>query len=133
MDGGITWRDQESPSRANLYAVTAVSATDAIAVGELGTVLVTSDGGRKWESQSNVTAKLLQAVVYRGAGKMWVAGRGGAILRRVEPLSPVAISSPKLPPVLGGRSIRLKPRTPLITIPDDGDIPVAVRPPEKPD
>jgi hypothetical protein len=33
-----------------------------------------------------------------------------------------------MPPVLGGRATRPRPRTPLITLPDDGDIPAAVKP-----
>jgi len=63
---------------------------------------------------------------------MWVAGRGGTILKRVEPLSPATISAPKLPPILGGIRSRPKPRTPLITLTDDGDIPAAVKPADKP-
>ena len=88
-DGGLSWKDQESPSRANLYAVTAVSPNEAIAVGELGTVLVTSDGGRKWESQSDVTAKVLQAVVYRGrerCGSRAVAEPFSNVSSRSRPL-----------------------------------------------
>jgi hypothetical protein len=101
-------------------------------VGELGTVLVTGDGGETWEIQPNITAKLLQAIAYRGDRKIWVGGRGGAIIKRIEPLSPSGVKTPSMPPILGiGRS-RPKARTPLITITDDGDIPAAVKP-EKPD
>jgi hypothetical protein len=97
----------------------------------MGTVLVTYDGGRTWEMQANITAKVLQAVAYRGDRKMWVAGRGGTIIRRVEPLAPGSVGSPSLPPILAGGS-RPRPRVPLITITDDGDIPAAVKPADKP-
>ena len=71
-------------------------------------------------------------MVYRGGDDVWIAGRGGAILKRSEPLSPNKIVMPKLPPVLRAMAGRpkLKPRVPLITITDDGDIPMAA-PPEK--
>jgi hypothetical protein len=130
-DGGATWRDQESASRSNLYAVQAFGKGQAIAVGELGTVLLTDDAGARWETQPTITGKVLQAVVFRGGRDLWVAGRGGTILRRTEPLEPVKTAgSPKLPPVLRSAVPRNKPkpRNPLITITDDGDIPAAVQP-----
>ncbi|HKX84549.1 MAG TPA: hypothetical protein VJL58_10055, partial [Pyrinomonadaceae bacterium] len=64
---------------------------------------------------------------------LWVGGRGGTILKRIAPLSPSNITGPKLPPVLKsaiGSRAKPRPRTPMITITDDGDIPVAV-PPKK--
>jgi hypothetical protein len=132
-DGGATWKDNESPVRSNLFAVAVIGKNEAIAVGELGTVVVTEDGGATWHLQSNITGKVLQSIAYLGGTNLWVAGRGGTILKRIAPLSPNKITGPKLPPVLrsaiGGRS-KPKARTPMITITDDGDIPVAV-PPKK--
>jgi hypothetical protein len=66
----------------------------------------------------------LQAVAFLGGTNLWVAGRGGAILKRTETLSTIKVmSAPKVKPVLrGGNKIKPKPRTPLITITDDGDI-----------
>ncbi len=93
---------------------------------------MTSDGGETWEIQSNVTGKVLQSISYRGDRKIWVAGRGGTIIKRVEPLSPSGVKTPTMPPILGIGRTRPKPRIPLITITDDGDIPSAVKP-EKPD
>jgi photosystem II stability/assembly factor-like uncharacterized protein len=130
-DGGLSWIDSESPARANLYAVLAVGRGQAIAVGELGTVLVTDDGGRTWQLQSNITGKVLQAISFQGGTDMWVGGRGGTILKRIAPLTPNAIGGPRVAPVLRP-AIRTKPRarTPLITVTDDGDIPIAT-PPKK--
>ena len=44
-DGGETWQDRESGLQMNLYAVTAYGRNEVLAVGELGTVLRTDDGG----------------------------------------------------------------------------------------
>ncbi|MBK9155996.1 MAG: hypothetical protein IPM25_17595 [Chloracidobacterium sp.] len=100
-----------------------------IAAGDLGTVVLTNDGGRTWLQQPNVTGKLLQAIAYRGGSDIWVAGRGGAILKRTQPLTPFGIigGSRGAPPVLRPAS-GSEGRAPLLTIPDDGDIPPAVQP-----
>jgi hypothetical protein len=87
---------------------------------------VTNDGGATWSQEANITAKVLQAIVFRGGDKVWIAGKGGSILKRVRPLAPTRIDSPKLPPVLRNAVPRkVKPRLPEITITDDGDIPIA--------
>jgi hypothetical protein len=96
-------------------------------------VIVTTNGGETWEQETNITTKILQALVFRGGEKLWIAGKGGSILKRIAPLTPGKINTPKLPPVLRNAAPRskLKPRLPAITITDDGDIPVAV-PTKKP-
>jgi photosystem II stability/assembly factor-like uncharacterized protein len=133
VDGGATWQDQESNLQINLYAVSAYRKNEAIAVGEQGAVLRTEDGGRTWESQPNITSNSLQAVVYRGGMSLWIAGRGGSILKRTETLETVKTSQgAKLPPILRSKP-KIKPRTPLITITDDGDIPPAAAPTKKPE
>jgi hypothetical protein len=103
---------------------------DAVAVGEQGTVIVTADGGQTWGNEPNITSNVLQSVVFRGGDKVWVAGKGGSILKRLTTLSPTRITSPKLPPVLRNAipRLKLKPRIPTITITDNGDIPVAAPP-----
>ncbi|MEO7658887.1 MAG: YCF48-related protein, partial [Pyrinomonadaceae bacterium] len=128
VDGGVTWQDQESASKFNLFAVQAFGPQAAIAVGELGTILITEDGGKTWAIQPSITSKVLQAIVYRGGNRVWVAGRGGTMLKRTESLSPRTLTVPKNPPVLKSAPPRAKPkaRTPLVTITDDGDIPTAV-------
>ncbi|MBK7932057.1 MAG: hypothetical protein IPK01_00910 [Acidobacteria bacterium] len=133
VDGGMTWADQESPLRNNLFAVTATGQNSAIATGDFGTILITEDGGKTWAMQPAGTSKLLQAVASRGGSKVWVTGRGGTILRRTEPFSKQLISWPKSPPVLikAGNKIKPQIRKPLVTIADDGDIPIAV-PQKKP-
>ena len=127
-DGGATWADQEASVQINLYAVTAYGRFEALAVGERGTVLRTEDAGRTWEIQPNVTSNTLQAIAFLGGADLWVAGRGGSILRRSDTLSTIKTTeSPKVRPVLKFGK-KPKPRTPLVTITDDGDIPLATEP-----
>ena len=130
-DGGLSWVDQESPQRTNLYGIVCLGREAAIAVGELGTVLITEDGGKTWQVQPNITGKVLQTIAFQGGTNMWVGGRGGTILKRIAPLSPNNIGGPKIAPVLRPAvKSRPKPRTPLVTVTDDGDIPIAT-PPKK--
>jgi hypothetical protein len=94
--------------------------------GEQGSILHSTDGGQTWEIQPMITNASLFSIAYRGGTNVWVAGRGGAILRRVDPIATVSIPVNKLPPLLKGGSAKLE-NEPV----DTGDIPKAV-PPKKP-
>jgi len=73
----------------------------------------------------------LFAVAYHGGANAWVAGRGGAILRRTEAIATVRIPTPKIPPVLRG-SPKSKSEEKGQAFIDDGDIPRAAPPEKKP-
>jgi hypothetical protein len=67
----------------------------------------------------------LFSIAYRGGTNVWIAGRGGAILRRSDPIATVNIPVTKLAaPVLRGGSAKLDEPV------DTYDIPKAV--PKKP-
>jgi hypothetical protein len=68
----------------------------------------------------------LFSIAYRGGTNVWVAGRGGAILRRIDPIATVSIPVTKLPPLLKGGSAKLDGEPA-----DPNDIPKAI-PPKKP-
>jgi len=70
----------------------------------------------------------LYSVAYRGGNNIWIAGRGGAILRRTEPVATVKIPTPRMPPGLRGGPPKLQSAQTI----DDGDIPRAVPPNKKP-
>jgi hypothetical protein len=67
----------------------------------------------------------LFSTAYRGGTNIWVAGRGGAILRRVDPIATVSIPVSKLPVLRGS-----PPKLGGVVI-DADDIPKA-QPPKKP-
>jgi hypothetical protein len=91
-----------------------------------GRIIHTSDAGATWEQQPTITSVPLYSVVYRGGDNLWVAGRGGAILRRTDNIATVSIPTPKLLPTLLGATPKLKTQV------DDGDIPRAAPPDKKP-
>jgi hypothetical protein len=109
----------------NLFGVDAAGRNDVLVVGEQGSIIHSKDGGVTWEIQPSITSTSLFSIAYRGGSNVWVAGRGGAILRRIEPVATVSLPVTKLPPMLKGGAPKLD--EPI----DDGDIPRAM-PPKKP-
>jgi hypothetical protein len=111
---------------------------DALISGEQGRVLRTKDGGLTWEAQPTITSVSLFAVAYRGGADAWVAGRGGAILRRTSAVATLKIPAPKLPPVMR-RAPKLQttqqqqPDSLQTNVILDDDIPRAVQPDKKPE
>lgn len=59
-DGGKTWATQATDSHVPLHAIQMLNATTGWAVGDLGTILVTTNGGQKWK---HVRGKLHAAVL----------------------------------------------------------------------
>ena len=83
-DSGQTWVVQETPTIAHLQSIATWDDQKAIAVGNAGIVLMTSDGGKNWKKvdvpKSKVGNKLLCARAYPG-GIGWAVGEYGALLR----------------------------------------------------
>src|SRR5215217_92377 len=112
--------------RGKISRVALASRNDVLVAGEQGSIIHSQDGGQTWEIQPSITSASLFSIAYRGGTNVWVAGRGGAILRRVDPIATVSIPVTKLPPILKGGSAKLDNDAV-----DSGDIPKAV-PPKKP-
>lgn len=98
-DGGETWTQQAvqvademggtRPLDVNLFGVAALSANEAFAVGDLGTVLRTRDGAT-WEklafdattyADENVPDRILNAVVFTSPTDGWIGGEFATLLR----------------------------------------------------
>ena len=96
------------------------------------TWIVVADGDQAKIFEHGGPGKVLQAIVFRGGNRVWVGGKGGTLLKRTEPLSPKNIEPSGGRPILRSAPGRTKPkpRVPLVTVTDDGDIPAAV-PPKK--
>jgi len=98
-DGGATWTKQAvqvpdetgatHPLDVNLFGVAAISANEAFAVGDLGTVLRTRDGST-WEkvtfdaatyADDNVPDRILNGVVFTSPTEGWIGGEFATLLR----------------------------------------------------
>jgi photosystem II stability/assembly factor-like uncharacterized protein len=98
-DGGVTWTAQAvqvpdemggtRPLDVNLFGVAAISASEAFAVGDLGTLLHTRDGAT-WEKVSidpatyadeNVPDRILNGVVFTSPTEGWIGGEFATLLR----------------------------------------------------
>jgi photosystem II stability/assembly factor-like uncharacterized protein len=98
-DGGVTWTKQmvsvpdemggTRPLDVNMFGVAAISATEAWAVGDLGTVLHTKDAAT-WEKvtfdaatygDDNVPDRILNAVVFTSPTEGWIGGEFATLLR----------------------------------------------------
>jgi len=114
--------------------VAAASRDDVIVVGDGGSVMQTRNGGESWDTVPTVTSAALFGAAYRGGSDAWVAGRGGAILKRTDSVATVKVPRPKVPPALRGTQPKLRPQDqvePLAPIIED-DIPPATPPTLKP-
>ena len=82
----------------NLYAVNALSADDAWAVGNFGAIYHTTDAGKTWESRESGTRNPLFGVAFADATHGWAVGKSAVILgttdggrtwkRQKSPISP---------------------------------------------
>lgn len=68
---------------ANLNAVRFLNATTGFIVGDLGTLLVTTDGGKSWKTEASNTYETLTAISATDDGlNTWIAGDNGTVLKR---------------------------------------------------
>src|SRR5262249_38400098 len=69
------------PQGNTLFAAAAPCSNTVVAVGEVGTILRTTDGGATWTPQSSGTTRFLRGVSFADANTGWAVGDGGTILR----------------------------------------------------
>src|SRR5699024_7258558 len=84
-NGGTSWITQQTSTHASLQDVAAWSETNAVAVGDKATIIVTHDGGSHWSAATSVPHtksfnKLISVFTLPG-GQAWAVGQSGAILR----------------------------------------------------
>jgi len=97
-DGGQSWRLVPTGQSAPLRAITFVDADTGFAVGDLGTILATTDGGRSWQVQrrGGERAALLVAVPRESDVPLELIGKLGA---EEGYFTAVSLLHPALPPV----------------------------------
>ncbi len=81
--GGLLWQALDSGTSENLNGVSFVDSQTGWVVGNLGTLLATTDGGESWSAQE-VGAIDLAAVDFVNAASGWTVGAGGVILHTAD-------------------------------------------------
>ncbi|GEM_PF-2513512 len=74
------WSAQRSGTRMLLHDVEFVDARTGWAVGAVGTIRATTDGGTTWRAQSSGTANTLFEADFVDALNGWIVGQNGTIL-----------------------------------------------------
>jgi photosystem II stability/assembly factor-like uncharacterized protein len=75
-DHGENWKEIASPVTASLYSVAFRNATDGVAVGVEGSVIVTHDAGEHWRDLPRVTEQHLYDVYWDGSRWLVVGAKG---------------------------------------------------------
>jgi len=70
--------------RDNLYGVKAMSATEAWAVGNFGSIYHTTDGGKTWDSRESGTRSPLFSIDFSDAKNGWAVGRTAITLHTTD-------------------------------------------------
>ncbi|MBI1803693.1 MAG: hypothetical protein HY033_12800 [Ignavibacteriae bacterium] len=86
VDGGATWSSLTRGSRVNLNAISipAQDQTYAIAVGDKGIVMRTTNAGAEWTTSSTPTTKALRSVYFISSNAGIVVGDNGVILQTID-------------------------------------------------
>lgn len=80
-DTAQTWADPTTnPAIADMNDVAMTSATNAVAVGDFGTIVHTSNGGVDWTEIDLGLEDHLYSVEFSGANNGWISGGNGTLL-----------------------------------------------------
>jgi photosystem II stability/assembly factor-like uncharacterized protein len=80
LDGGRTWRAQESGTESDLFDVKFFDEREGWAVGGEGTAIHTTDGGATWRAEPTGTPHPLERLFFKGRTRGWAAGFGGTVV-----------------------------------------------------
>ncbi|MEK6900017.1 MAG: YCF48-related protein, partial [Nanoarchaeota archaeon] len=80
----IKWDADSSGVTENLRAISLVNEKFAVAVGQSGTIVRTTNGGETWNSQSSGTTKSLRGVSFINTNVGTAVGESGTIIRTIN-------------------------------------------------
>ena len=90
IDGGVHWMDRSNPGWGNylFQSVTALDSRTLWTCGDWGyadsMIMRSTNGGRRWSTQSSGTRRYLLAVDAADGRHAWVGGVGGTMLRTTD-------------------------------------------------
>src|SRR5713101_6843494 len=80
---GWTWSNP-LPQGNPLVAIAIADASTSVAVGDLGTIVRTTDGGHRWTQVSSGTTQDLRGVAFANPNAGTAVGKAGTILRSID-------------------------------------------------
>lgn len=86
------WTTLNSGTTQDLYSVCFVDANIGWVVGEVGTILKTTDGGAHWTPQSSGVSERLSSVCFLDDNRGFAVGVNGTYVQTTDPIPPWACS-----------------------------------------
>src|SRR5437588_231567 len=80
VDGGRTWRTEESGTESDLFDVKFFDEREGWAVGGEGVAIHTADGGATWHAEATGTPHTLERLFFSERTRGWAVGFGGTII-----------------------------------------------------
>jgi len=80
VDGGATWKPQDSPKTGELRGVWFTGKDHGVAVGDGGAIQVTTDGGATWMNTGGEEKTNLTGVAFADKERGWTVGDQGTVL-----------------------------------------------------
>ncbi len=81
IDGGLSWVEQEAPTKTKMWAVDFFDENLGLMVGEMGEIFRTSNGGTSWQLINAGTDKTLRSVKFLTQTRAYAVGDGGEVYR----------------------------------------------------
>ena len=80
VDGGRTWRTEESGTESDLFDVKFFDEREGWAVGGEGVAIHTADGGATWRAEATGTPHTLERLFFSERTRGWAVGFGGTVI-----------------------------------------------------
>jgi photosystem II stability/assembly factor-like uncharacterized protein len=81
IDGGLSWVEQEAPSKNKMWGVAFFNDNLGIMVGEGGDVYRTINGGQTWQLSNAGTQRTLKSVKFLNENRVYAVGDNGEVFR----------------------------------------------------
>jgi photosystem II stability/assembly factor-like uncharacterized protein len=81
IDGGLSWSEQEAPTKNRMLAVDFFNHNKGLMVGENGEIYLTANGGSNWQLLKIGTSSSLKKVKYLNENRVYIVGENGEAYR----------------------------------------------------
>lgn len=81
VDGGLSWVEQEPPTKTTMLGIDFFDENIGLIVGENGEIYRTSDGGRNWNLIRLASTVRLQKVAFLNQNRVYAIGDNGDVFR----------------------------------------------------